>query len=189
MFRSRLEGSELGVLESWRYLRGASMAVRTSLRPAGGGPEAVMFWFFDRMETLQRHVARGGGASLLQKIETGAPRWVGGAADLRGQLRLSVCRHQRCRHWLALPCPNSPPHPCLTLLCPSLAAAPQTSGMWSGRRARTRSTFKTYCWTGSAGSLQPTISFTWPPRPPGPPAAAASAAAPRRPPAAAAPAL
>ena len=72
VFRSRLEGSPLGVVESWRYLRGSSMAVRTSLRPAAGGPEAVMFWFFDRMETLQRQVARGGSASLLQKIEAGA---------------------------------------------------------------------------------------------------------------------
>lgn len=74
VLRSRMEGSELGVVESWRYLHGASMAVRTALRPARGGPEAVVFWFFDRMETLSRHVARshGGrsGASLLQLIES-----------------------------------------------------------------------------------------------------------------------
>lgn len=33
-----------------------------------------MFWFFDRMETLQRHVARGGMGrrSLRQQIEAGA---------------------------------------------------------------------------------------------------------------------
>ena len=140
VFRSRMEGSELGVLESWRFMRGNSMAVRTALRPARGGPEvrgvkrvlrvvyrmwrvqeagrqwgcspwggcgwawcsrtgtqlmvscmssprlltrfpvpplhvqAVMFWFFDRMETLQRHVARGGMGrrSLRQQIEAGA---------------------------------------------------------------------------------------------------------------------
>ena len=37
--------------------------------------QAVMFWFFDRMETLQRHVARGsmGRRSLRQQIEAGAP--------------------------------------------------------------------------------------------------------------------
>lgn len=71
VFRSRMEGSELGVLESWRFMRGNSMAVRTALRTARGGPEAVMFWFFDRMETLQRHVARGsmGRRSLRQQIE------------------------------------------------------------------------------------------------------------------------
>ncbi|KAL4447172.1 hypothetical protein ABPG77_007205 [Micractinium sp. CCAP 211/92] len=84
VFRCRMEGSSLGVLESWRYLRGNSMAVRTSLRlpprpptpgspplSGGGGHEVVMFWFFDRMEALQRHVARGRvGGSLLQQIET-----------------------------------------------------------------------------------------------------------------------
>ncbi|KAL4443742.1 hypothetical protein ABPG75_011479 [Micractinium tetrahymenae] len=96
VFRSRMEGSSLGVLESWRFVRGNSMAVRTSLRlpprppapsspPASGGnvagaangsagggsQELVMFWYFDRMETLQRHVARGRvGGSLLQQIET-----------------------------------------------------------------------------------------------------------------------
>lgn len=33
-----------------------------------------MLWFFDRMETLQRHVARGGlgQRSLRQQIESGA---------------------------------------------------------------------------------------------------------------------
>ena len=101
------------------------MAVRTSLRPAGGGPEAVMFWFFDRMETLQRHVARGGGASLLQKIETGAARWRwwwGLPENLRGQLRLSCVPPPALPPLLVLPCPNSPllatPAP------PSLAATP-----------------------------------------------------------------
>ncbi len=33
-----------------------------------------MFWFFDRMETLQRHVARSmGRRSLRQQIEAGTP--------------------------------------------------------------------------------------------------------------------
>lgn len=92
-----MEGSTLGVLESWRYMRGNSMAVRTSLRlqprpsapgsPPGaggsvpsaasggggaGGQEVVMLWFFDRMEALQRHVTRGRvSGSLLQQIEAG----------------------------------------------------------------------------------------------------------------------
>lgn len=39
VFHSCMEGSELGVLESWRFMRGNSMAVRTALRPARGGPE------------------------------------------------------------------------------------------------------------------------------------------------------
>ncbi|KAI3428227.1 hypothetical protein D9Q98_006607 [Chlorella vulgaris] len=75
VFRSRMEGSELGVVQSWRYMRGNRMAVRTELRPARGGPEAVMWWFYDRMETLQRHVARGGG-TLLQQIESDQRRVV-----------------------------------------------------------------------------------------------------------------
>ena len=97
VLRSRMEGSELGVVESWRYLHGASMAVRTALRPARGGPEAVVFWFFDRMETLSRHVARshGGrsGASLLQLIESGAVCvCVCGGSEVEG--RRAGCRGQ-----------------------------------------------------------------------------------------------
>lgn len=132
VFRSRMEGSTLGVLESWRYVRGNSMAVRTSLRlplrpPAtssppgsggsvpgaangsagggGGGQEVVMFWFFDRMEALQRHVARGRvGGSLLQQIETGAKLAV--ATRLLGQSGQRVCRPRGVHAW-AVPQPSA----------------------------------------------------------------------------------
>lgn len=39
VFCSRMEGSQLGVLESWRYMHGSAMAVRTALRTTRGGPE------------------------------------------------------------------------------------------------------------------------------------------------------
>jgi hypothetical protein len=68
VLRSRSEGSQLGTCESWRYRRSGVMVVKTSVFPPGGGAEATMFWFFERMGLLESHLAVGGRAALLRRI-------------------------------------------------------------------------------------------------------------------------
>jgi hypothetical protein len=67
VLHSRLEGSPLGVCESWRYRRGDVMVVRSSVRLPRGG-EAACCWFFERMEALERHVGGGSRAALLRAL-------------------------------------------------------------------------------------------------------------------------
>ena len=218
VFRSRMEGSALGVLESWRYMHGSCMAVRTALRPARGGPrgacagrgagraqaeaaaaamcslrcvqpatlprrllcllpsscppthpptplfQAVMFWFFDRMETLQRHVAAGGFGqrSLRQQIESGAPpaALTEHPPHTPSPTPPAALLTRPPAALLTTPPPTHThltPHP-PTRLPP--AAPSQTSGGCRRRRRRTQHTYRTSCWTGSAGSRPPTSSST-----------------------------
>jgi hypothetical protein len=75
--RAKLEGGAAGAVESWRYRRGDVMVVKVAARPpGGGGREAACFWFFERMEALERHVAgaRGGRPALLKALAADAKR-------------------------------------------------------------------------------------------------------------------
>lgn len=72
VLRTRMEGSPLGICDSWRYRRGDTMVVKTSMKPKsdedGAKPEATCFWFFERMQSLQRHVAGSNRALLLKAL-------------------------------------------------------------------------------------------------------------------------
>lgn len=52
---SKLEGSPFGTCESWRYVRGNTLVVKTSVKPREG-PEAVCYWWYERMEVLQQQL-------------------------------------------------------------------------------------------------------------------------------------
>lgn len=68
VLRSRTEGSPLGPCESWRYVRGDSMVVRTAVALASGKGEASMFWLYDRHTALERHLGAGGRGQLRKQI-------------------------------------------------------------------------------------------------------------------------
>lgn len=67
---SRLEGSPFGTCETWRYVRGSTMVVKTSftMKPKTGVPqtppreedgqvkEAVCYWWYERMEVLEQQL-------------------------------------------------------------------------------------------------------------------------------------
>lgn len=67
VLRTRMEGSALGPCESWRYRRGDTLVVRTSVKPPHG-PEATCFWWFERMEVLQRHLGGTSRSHLLRAL-------------------------------------------------------------------------------------------------------------------------
>jgi len=67
VLHSRMEGSPLGTCESWRYRRGDTLVVKTSVKRINDDQEATCFWYFERMEALQRHVS--GGASKPQLLK------------------------------------------------------------------------------------------------------------------------
>lgn len=52
---SKLEGSSFGECETWRYIRGNTLVIRLCVRPKEG-PEAVSYWWYERMEALQQHL-------------------------------------------------------------------------------------------------------------------------------------
>ena len=73
VLKTRLEGSPLGVCDSWRYCRGDTMVVKIAVRrPATpeGSPEtkATCFWFFERMQSLENHVGGSSRATLLRAL-------------------------------------------------------------------------------------------------------------------------
>ena len=92
VLHSKLEGSPLGGFESWRYRRGDTMVVKTSVKKltssgggsgssgsGGGGKEEVAegmssgtstscFWFFERMQSLQRHLGGTSRSHLLKAL-------------------------------------------------------------------------------------------------------------------------
>lgn len=48
VFRTRLEGSPLGPCESWRFMSGGIMVVKTAVALPNG--EASMYWYYEMME-------------------------------------------------------------------------------------------------------------------------------------------
>ncbi|KAH7616591.1 hypothetical protein Ndes2526B_g08681 [Nannochloris sp. 'desiccata'] len=67
VLHSRMEGSPLGTCESWRYRRGDTLVVKTSVKRKDDEQEATCFWYFERMQALQRHV--GGESSKTQLLK------------------------------------------------------------------------------------------------------------------------
>jgi hypothetical protein len=67
VLHSRMEGSPLGVCESWRYRRGDTVVVKTSVKRNADEQEATCFWYFERMQALQRHV--GGETSRAHLLK------------------------------------------------------------------------------------------------------------------------
>lgn len=67
VLRTRLEGSPLGTCDSWRYRRGDTLVVKTSIkRPRE--PEAVCFWCYERMQSLQQHLGGTTRGHLLRAL-------------------------------------------------------------------------------------------------------------------------
>lgn len=62
ILRTHTQGSSFGAIESCRHVKADTMVVRTTIG------EATMYWYFDRMTSLQQHLAMSGHHSLKRQI-------------------------------------------------------------------------------------------------------------------------
>lgn len=75
VLHTKLEGSPLGTCISTRYRRGNALVVKTSIKPPQPQrPEATCYWWFERMENLQKHMGGGSKHSLLRALNSDQDR-------------------------------------------------------------------------------------------------------------------